>query len=148
MIISVYKISIQYTDLFKRYRTGTICVTYGSDGRDGRTYGQRWYYMPPTPPIENGGDIKNKNCLLSMKITSILVRRITRGYLHFTVWKWSYYYASEVIINFLTRDVRSLVSYPRVPNQTKSRDWPLWYGMIVLSTITASFAPRLTKKVQ
>ena len=39
--ISVLKILIQYTDPFKRYRTKTICVTYGTDGRDGRTYGQR-----------------------------------------------------------------------------------------------------------
>ena len=31
------KISIQYTNLFKRYRTETICVTYGTDGRDGWT---------------------------------------------------------------------------------------------------------------
>ena len=38
--IPVYKISIQYTNPFKRYRTETKSVTYG-------TYGQRWYYMRP-----------------------------------------------------------------------------------------------------
>ena len=56
----VYKISIQYTNPFKRYRTETICITYGTDGLDGRTYGQRWYYMSPhaLPRIENGGGIK------------------------------------------------------------------------------------------
>ena len=45
--IPVYKISIQYTNPFKRYRMETICVTYGTDGWDGQmgrtggTYGQR-----------------------------------------------------------------------------------------------------------
>ena len=64
--IPVYKISIQYTNPFKRYRTETKSVTYGTDGtgRDGtdvRTYGQRWYYMPPPPPpIENSGGITKK----------------------------------------------------------------------------------------
>ena len=57
----MYKISIQYTNPFKRYRTETKSVTYGTDGTgrdgtgwadggdgwDGRMYGQRWYYMPP-----------------------------------------------------------------------------------------------------
>ena len=31
--IPLYKISIQYTNLFKRYRTETICVPYGTDER-------------------------------------------------------------------------------------------------------------------
>ena len=33
--IPVCKISIQYTNPFKRYRTETKSVTYGTDGRDG-----------------------------------------------------------------------------------------------------------------
>ena len=113
----MYKISIQYTNPFNRYRTETIFQSWkffkvkkghnsqnnswilpkieldlhfiiiylykkfqsntlilskdiarkpkvlrtrrtGRDGtgRNGRTYGQRWYYMPP---IENGGGITN-----------------------------------------------------------------------------------------
>ena len=49
--ILVYKISIQYTNPFKRYRTETICVTYGTDVR---TDSGDTYYMPP-PRVENGG---------------------------------------------------------------------------------------------
>ena len=52
--IPVYKIWIQYTDLFNRYRTEFFFVrdvwTYGTYWR---TYGQRWYCMhhsPPPPP--------------------------------------------------------------------------------------------------
>ena len=54
--IPVFKISIQYTNPFKRYRMETKSVTYGTDRR---TYRQRRYYMymPPPPPIENGGGI-------------------------------------------------------------------------------------------
>ena len=52
------KSSLTYTNPLKRYRTETICVTGGTDGWDGRTYGQRWYCMPH--PIENGGGIKKK----------------------------------------------------------------------------------------
>ena len=51
----MYKISIQYTNLLKRYRTETICVTYQTDAR---MYGQQWYYMPPT--TGNGGGIIRK----------------------------------------------------------------------------------------
>ena len=42
----MYKIPIQYTNPFKRYRMETICVTYGTDGQDLRD-GQQWYYMQP-----------------------------------------------------------------------------------------------------
>ena len=66
--IPVYKISIQYTNLFKRYCTETICVIYGMDRMDGtdglmgRTYIRTaviLYAPHPTPYIENGGGIKN-----------------------------------------------------------------------------------------
>ena len=64
--IPVYKISIQYTNPFKRYRTEAKSVTYGTDGtgwmgRTGRTYVRTaviLYAPPPPPPIENGGGIK------------------------------------------------------------------------------------------
>ena len=59
----MYKISIQYTNPFKRYRTETKNVTYVTGRtyvqtavRDGRTYGQRDTICSPT---ENGGGIKN-----------------------------------------------------------------------------------------
>ena len=61
MIIYVYKISIQYTNPFKRYRTETKSVTDGTDRTDGTgglMYGQRWYYM--LPRIENGGGITKR----------------------------------------------------------------------------------------
>ena len=59
--IHVYKISIQYTNLFKRYRTDTICVTYRTDGRDGRTDGRTDgtdsgdTICPHTPPLKMAG---------------------------------------------------------------------------------------------
>ena len=58
--IPVYKISIQYTNLFKRYRTETICyVQDGTDRTDLRT--AVILYAPPHPtPNENGEGIKNK----------------------------------------------------------------------------------------
>ena len=51
--IPVYKISIQHINLFNRYLTKTICVTYGKGGRtdSGDTI---------CPPTENGRGI-NKN---------------------------------------------------------------------------------------
>ena len=51
----MYKISIQYTNPFKRYRTETKSVTYGMDVRtdSGETI---------CTPIENGGGIKNIHC--------------------------------------------------------------------------------------
>ena len=57
MIIYLYKISIQYTNPFKRYRTETKSVMYGMDGtdrRDGHTDSGDTIW----PPIENGGGIK------------------------------------------------------------------------------------------
>ena len=42
---------IQYTNPSKRYRTETKSVTYGIDGRDGRTA------VILYAPIENGGGI-------------------------------------------------------------------------------------------
>ena len=47
-------------------------------GRDGCTYGQRWYFMPTRPPIENGGGIKTKGelqngaRLLFLNVTCLL----------------------------------------------------------------------------
>ena len=64
--LPVYKISIQYTNPFKIYRTETNCVTYRMDGwmdGTGWTYIRTaviLYAHPPTspPPIENGRGIK------------------------------------------------------------------------------------------
>ena len=50
----MYKISIQYTSLFKRYRTETICVTHGTDGTgrtDGRTDSGDTICSPPPPAL-------------------------------------------------------------------------------------------------
>ena len=52
----IYKISIQYTYPFKRYRTETKSVTYGMGGRDGRTDSGDTVCAPH--PTENGGGIK------------------------------------------------------------------------------------------
>ena len=60
--IPVYKISIQYTNPFKRYRTETKSVTYGTDGTDVRTDSGDTI----CPPIENGGGIK-KNVSIIQK---------------------------------------------------------------------------------
>ena len=42
--------SIQYTNLFKRYQLETICVTYGMDGTDGRKDSGDIICSPPHPP--------------------------------------------------------------------------------------------------
>ena len=75
----MYKISIQYANSFKRYLTETICVTYGTDGRDERT--ERTYVRTDSgdticpAPIENGGGIEINNeqkhslrCYISNKL--------------------------------------------------------------------------------
>ena len=66
--IPVYKISIQYTNPFKRYRTGTKSVTYGTDGHtdSGDTI------CPPTLEIwgRGGGIIKTYQTLCYWKLTS------------------------------------------------------------------------------
>ena len=50
----MYKISIQYTNPFKRYRTETKSVTYGTDGTEVRTDSGDTI----CPSIENGRGIK------------------------------------------------------------------------------------------
>ena len=62
--IHVYKMSIQYTNPFKRYRTETKSVTFGTDGTEGRTDGMDGRTDVCTDsgdtictPIENGGGI-------------------------------------------------------------------------------------------
>ena len=59
--IPVYKISIQYTNPFKRYRTETKSATYGMDGT-GRTDGTDVHTDSGDtiwPPIENDRGITN-----------------------------------------------------------------------------------------
>ena len=57
----MYKISIQYTNLFKRYWTETICVTYETDRTDGTDVRTDSGDTICTP-IENGeGGEHNKN---------------------------------------------------------------------------------------
>ena len=51
----MYKISIQYTNPFKRYRMETKSVTYGTDSGDTICTPLP---SPPPPPIENGRGIK------------------------------------------------------------------------------------------
>ena len=99
--IPVYKISVQYTNLFKRYHTETICVTYGT-GRDGRTYGQRWYYMPP---IENGGGIKFEIvhsttywCVFNIAVHVCIANSIDTD-------QMPYYAASDLVLHCLQRPI-------------------------------------------
>ena len=72
--IPVYKISIQYTNSFKRYRTETICVTYGMDGADVRTNRQWWYYMPPPPPHWKWRG--HKNCYIVLLFFFFILPRV------------------------------------------------------------------------
>ena len=57
MIIYLYvKFQSNTPILSKDIKRKPKVLRTGRTERDGRTYGQRWYYMPPT--IENGGGIK------------------------------------------------------------------------------------------
>ena len=68
----MYKISNQYTNPFKRYRTETICVKYGTEGRmDIRTAVILYAPPPPPPPPPPYTHWKwrgHKNWLFSKKI--------------------------------------------------------------------------------
>ena len=100
--IHVYKISIQYTNLFKRYRTEIICVAYETDGT-GRTYVRTVVilYAPHPPPhkTENGGGIKkpnymgqcmtktyNKTCVTSKDLDQPVHSSVWQGFSFIPLW--------------------------------------------------------------
>ena len=61
----MYKISIQYTNPFKRYRTETKSVMGRTDGTDVRTDRGDTICPPPTPPLKMvgwGGGGGHKKC--------------------------------------------------------------------------------------
>ena len=84
----MYKISIQYTDHFRRYHTETICVTHGTDVP---TDSGDTICSPPSPhsPPPHPHHIENGVGIIKKKPLHLPAKRIPQGVQLILAYRWA-----------------------------------------------------------